>query len=208
MYYFWNDAHQIFLDEYFMPTFNKHHNPDEINLIGKKINSVTENCLFGTFEYKQLLTERIGYLIDLIEGVEKGKFFIFCDVDVQFFGSIKPAISLMMKGDFDIVFQKEDKRAKNVNFGVMLIQANDSSLNFYKEIYKRLTSPTCPVGSNDQLEGNQLLHMIDYSTFDKTIWNWSQGELNKEVILHHANCVSNIKKKIEQLEEVKRFVLN
>lgn len=205
LYYFWNDFHKIFLDDYFLPSFNMYHNGD-INLIGKKFEESNTHCLFGTPEYKKLLTERAHYLIELMKTTEKNNFFIFSDIDVQFLGNIKNTIDNMIALDRDIVFQREDSKGTFVNFGFMLIKSNDATLRFWKEILSRLESNNYSCSINDQNIGNTLLGMINYTTFDKTIWNWSQGELNKNILLHHANCISDINGKIDQLNNVKNYI--
>ena len=207
LYYFWNDFHKVFLDEYFLPSFNEHHNGD-INLIGKKFEQSNVHCLFGTPEYKKLLTERAHYLIELTKTTEKDNFFIFSDIDVQFFGNIKKIIDKMIDLDHDMVFQKEDIDGRFVNFGLMLIKSNEATLKFWEEILIRLESNNYSHTINDQNIGNTLLDLINYSTFDSTIWNWSQGNLDKNIILHHANCVTDIKAKIDQLNNVKNYIIN
>lgn len=207
LYYFWNDFHKIFLDHYFLPSFNKHHNGD-INIIGKKFEESNTHCIFGTPEYKKLLTERAHYLIELMRTTEKDNFFIFSDIDVQFFGNIKSTIDNMIDLEYDIVFQKEDSNGAFVNFGVMLIKSNEATIKFWEEIVNRLESNNYSHTINDQNIGNTLLDMINYSTFDNTIWNWSQGNLTKNILIHHANCVTDIDGKIEQLDNVKEYIMN
>ena len=47
---------------------------------------------------------------------------------------------------------------------------------------------------------------IKWKLFPSSIWNWSQGNLNKDIILHHANCVSSKEAKFQQMKYVSEFI--
>ncbi len=204
LYYFHNSYHQIMVDEYFLPSFKQHHT-NEINLIGVNFEDSTEKSLFGTEQFKKLTLEKINKIINLIEFKTNDNKFITCDSDIQFFGDIYEIINNFSDKNYDIVFQKE-KKDEGVNNGFMLITPNQNSLNYFRKISSLLIKTT-DSRTNDQLIGNEILHMVNYTTFDETIWNWSQGGLNKSIKLHHANCVSPVEEKIKQLNLVKEFVL-
>ena len=109
--------------------------------------------------------------------------FITSDSDVQFFGNIYDVISDFSNKNYDIVFQKENKDG-GVNTGFMLITPNQNSLNYFKKILS-LINETNDSRTNDQLIGNEILYMINYTTFDETIWNWSQGDLKKSIYVQN-----------------------
>jgi hypothetical protein len=204
LYHFYNSHHQIMVDEYFLPSFKQHHTY-EINLIGVNFEDSTEKSLFGTEQFKKLTLEKINKIINIIEFENNDNKFITCDSDVQFFGNIYDVISDYSNKNYDIVFQKENKDG-GVNTGFMLITPNQNSLNYFKKILS-LLNETNDSRINDQLIGNEILYMINYATFDETIWNWSQGDLKKSIKLHHANCVSPVEDKIKQLDLVREFIL-
>lgn len=205
LYYFYNSHHQIMVDEYFLPSFKQHHR-DEINLIEVIFEDSVEKSIFGTQQFKKLTSEKINKIINLIMSENSDNKFITSDSDVQFFGNIYDLISDFSNKNYDIVFQKENKDG-GVNTGFMLITPNQNSLNYFKKILS-LINETNDSRTNDQLIGNEILYMINYTTFDETIWNWSQGDLKKHIKLHHANCVSPVEDKIKQLDLVSKFILN
>lgn len=205
LYYFYNSHHQILIDKYFLPTFKKY-NKKGINLIGINFEKSINKSLFGTESFKRLGAERVGKIIDLIKKEEKGKQFIISDVDIQFFDDVYETINEFANKQYDVVFQKESKN-EGVNFGFILITSNENSLNYWEKVLSTLNNPTTGGWVFDQSIGNENLNMINYTTFDETIWNWSQGDLKKHIKLHHANCVSPVEEKIKQLELVKNFIL-
>lgn len=206
LYYFYNSHHQILIDEYFLPSF-KEYNKTGINLIGINFEKSINKSLFGTESFKRLGAERVSKIIDLIKNEEKDKQFIISDVDIQFFGDVYETINEIANKQYDVVFQKENKN-EGVNFGFILITSNESSLNYWEKVLSVLNDPTTDVRVFDQSIGNENLNMINYTTFDESIWNWSQGDLKKHIKLHHANCVSPVEDKIKQLDLVRKFILN
>lgn len=205
LYYFYNSHHQILVDDYFLPSFKKY-NKKGINLIGVNFEKSINKSLFGTESFKQLGQERVHKIINLIKNEEKDKQFVISDVDIQFFADVYETINEIANKQYDVVFQKEN-RNEGVNFGFILITSNENSLNYWEKILSVLNEPTTDVRIFDQSVGNKNLNMINYTTFDDTIWNWSQGSLKKHIKLHHANCVSPVEDKIKQLDLVKKFIL-
>ena len=62
----------------------------------------------------------------------------------------------------------------------------------------------------DQDIVNNLIYNINYyikwKLFSSSIWNWTQQNLNKNIILHHTNCISNQEDKFEQMKYVYEFI--
>ena len=59
--------------------------------------------------------------------------------------------------------------------------------------------------SNDLIYNN---YNIKWDVFPSSIWNWSQNNFDKDIILHHANCVSSKEDKYEQLDYIKNLMDN
>jgi len=144
----------------------------------------------------------------IIEAIRKNKdtLIIVSDIDIIFYKPVIPTIMESMK-DNDICFQKETKTG-GINIGFIGIRCNEIVLGFWEEVYKIL------LASNqwDQAIVNDLIYKKNYaikwSLFPKSIWNWSQGDLNKDLILHHANCVSDKLRKYKQMDHVSKFMSN
>jgi hypothetical protein len=88
----------------------------------------------------------------------------------------------------------------------MSIYCNKNTLRFWNKVYKIL----CNTNRWDQGIVNDLIYNkkfdIKWNLFPSEIWNCSQGNLNKNIVLHHANCVNGKKGKYEQMARVYNFI--
>ena len=129
---------------------------------------------------------------------------IISDIDIIFY---KPVIPIILENmiNNDICFQKE-RRDSGINIGFISIVCNQTTLQFWNEVYKIL----CTSNRWDQEIVNHMIYNrkynIKWKLFPSSIWNWSQGSLNKDIILHHANCVSTKEDKFKQIEYVSNFI--
>jgi len=109
--------------------------------------------------------------------------------------------------DTDICFQKEHKNS-GINIGFISILCNETTLQFWNKIYELL----CNSNRCDQEIVNDMIYNRKYNIrwklFPSSIWNWSQGNVTKDIILHHANCVSTKEGKFEQFKYVHNFIKN
>lgn len=150
-------------------------------------------------------TYKTKMAIDAIrENLEKNEIIIISDIDIQFF---KPCISTVNESlkNKDIVFQKEHEK-NGINIGFIGIRCNMDTLNFWKVVYANilLTNDWDQAIINDMIYKEK--YNIKWGLFPRTIWNWSQGTLQNDIILHHANCRILKEKKLEQMEYVKSVV--
>jgi hypothetical protein len=129
---------------------------------------------------------------------------VISDVDILFYKPVIPIIEESMIG-YEMCFQKEWPE-KGINIGFISIYCNENTLDFWKTVYQEV------VDSNkwDQEVVNHLLYNegfdISWNLFPSTIWNWSQGKLDKNIALHHANCALSKHNKIEQMKYVFDFI--
>jgi len=125
---------------------------------------------------------------------------IISDIDIVFYRPVIPTVMQYMK-DYEICFQKETSNS-GINIGFISIYCNENTLNFWNKVYQII----CESNRWDQEIVNDLIYnhkfSIKWNLFPSSIWNWSQGNLNKQIILHHANCVSSKKEKFEQMKYV------
>ena len=129
---------------------------------------------------------------------------IISDIDIIFYKPVKPII-LQSMVDKEICFQKEYQNSE-INIGFITIYCNENTLQFWNKVYEVL----CNSNRWDQEIVNDLIYKQNYNIkwdlFPSSIWNWSQGNLNKDIILHHANCVSDKEGKNKQIEFVSNFI--
>jgi hypothetical protein len=129
---------------------------------------------------------------------------IISDIDIIFY---KPVIPIILENmiNNDICFQKE-RHDSGINIGFISIVCNQTTLQFWNEVYEIL----CTSNRWDQEIVNDMIYNrkynIKWKLFPSSIWNWSQGNLNKDIILHHANCVSTKEDKFKQIEYVSNFI--
>lgn len=201
---FWNEHQKKLLNQYFLPTFYKF-NKNDFELVLIEFETKTTNSIFGTIDFRKLMFEKVEKLINFMGNLKSDEFFIVSDIDIQFFGQIKSEIDDNVKLDYDIVFQKEQKN-EGINTGFMLIKNNKNVISFWKKILLDLKNHPSGVFINEQKLANDYKDDLKWNVFDDKIWNWSQGGLKKNILLHHANCVITIEDKEKQMEFVKNFI--
>jgi len=129
---------------------------------------------------------------------------IISDIDIIFY---KPVIPIILENmiNNDICFQKE-RHDSGINIGFISIVCNQTTLQFWNEVYEIV----CTSNRWDQEIVNDMIYNrkynIKWKLFPSSIWNWSQGNLNKDIILHHANCASTKEDKFKQIEYVNNFI--
>jgi len=129
---------------------------------------------------------------------------VISDIDIIFYKPVIPTIEEYMV-DKEICFQKE-KIHGGINIGFMSILCNDNTLNFWNSVYSIL----CNSNYWDQQIVNDLIYKkkynIKWNLFPHSIWTYSQGSFNKEIILHHANCISTKEGKYKQMEIISNYM--
>jgi hypothetical protein len=132
---------------------------------------------------------------------------IISDIDIVFYKPVIPTVSECMIHS-EICFQKET-RESGINIGFIAIYCNENTLQFWNRVYEII----CNTNRWDQEIVNDLIYNhkynIKWNLFPSSIWNWSQGKIDKDdIILHHANCVSSKEEKYKQMEYVANLVQN
>ena len=128
---------------------------------------------------------------------------IISDIDIFFYKPVIPIILEKMTNN-DICFQKESELS-GINIGFISIFCNETTLQFWEKVYTII----CNTNRWDQEIVNNLIYNnynIKWDVFPSSIWNWSQGNFNKDIILHHANCVVSAESKIQQINYIKKLM--
>lgn len=129
-----------------------------------------------------------------------GNIIIISDIDIQFFRPVLPTIEICMT-DNEICFQKETSH-HGINIGFMSIYCNENTLRFWNNV----NDLVCNTDRWDQEIVNTLIYEekynIKWKLFPSTIWNWSQSNMQNDIILHHANCASSLIEKMDQMKYV------
>ena len=159
----------------------------------------------GIWKYKtEMILSAIQAAMQEKKEGEEREIIVISDIDIVFY---KPAIPTILECmiDTDICFQKE-RDYGGINIGFMAIACNDTTLTFWKKVYETLEN------SNrwDQEIVNDFIQRsvipIRWKLFPPTIWAYSQRGPMKDMILHHANCVSDKEEKFQQMEGIRLFL--
>jgi len=125
--------------------------------------------------------------------VEEDEVFLFTDVDVQFFGPIKPLAEEIMKSGVDFVLQKEFEDI-GVNIGFMLMRSSKGLREFWEYAYQEIQRTQ----ALDQRVVNNMLYSgmagekfgIRWDVWPSRVWASStafSGPLPDPLVVHHAN---------------------
>jgi hypothetical protein len=139
--------------------------------------------------------------------VAKDDYFIMSDVDIYFYKSILPSIRQAIQSKYDICFQKEFINTQ-FNIGFVLIKNTKNVQNFWTNVYNIIIYSKSKLLEQDLVNALLNTQKINFGSFDSTIWNMSLGlkYLSKDIVLHHANCVSSIEGKLKQFDDIKNIV--
>lgn len=147
-----------------------------------------------------------------------GEVFIVSDTDIVFYSKCSELIAKEIEGKH-ICISKEHSDG-GMNIGFMVIRNDEVTRRFWMDIHSRMQKRDLPFAEGgskeisdivDQRLVNALLYGNHYpdmigSFLPDSFWNWSQGNLNPQIVMHHANCALGIESKIRQFEYVRKFI--
>ena len=207
LYSVYTDSHRILKDEWFLKTLPEEWDLNIMHVEGK-------GGRVGSQEFLNIIEKKLEYIVKSIKD-NMDDTIIWSDVDIQFFDRCKDTIleSISRK---DMVFQREWMGKDVANIGFIAIKCNRKTLNFWKCILERRKDTIQrfrykKLSYGDQSMINEALHDnnlgIKWGFFPDKIWAKScGGEPPIDIILHHANCVGRIDRKLKQLKEVRGIV--
>jgi dUTP pyrophosphatase len=195
--YYFSDSNFSDMKEKFESSFKDEFDKQHYFLSNLNIDRSKPGCGVDIWKFKtQMIIDNIKENSDEI--------IIISDIDIIFH---KPVIPIILDSMFDneICFQKENSN-HGINIGFICIYCNENTLKFWEKVYEIL----CNSNRWDQEIVNHLLYYdkynIKWNLFPSSIWNWSQGDLNKDIALHHANCVILKEDKFKQMKYVDEFI--
>ncbi|MFH1358883.1 MAG: putative nucleotide-diphospho-sugar transferase [archaeon] len=222
LYTYYTPSHEILKNKFFLSSII-----DNFDIIIKKFSQECGSAEYLSEGWRKTINNKIDMLIKAIKE-NWGGFFVFSDVDVQFFGKTKE-ILLEEVVDKDIVFQRDspigfgpDKKGILCT-GFFMLRANENTLKLWEEVRKiRFSNPDfigCQEALNYVISKKYIPGLrwgyLPNSFFSPGIfngihgWTWKPGiELNipDNIVMHHANWTKGVENKIKQLEYVKKIV--
>jgi hypothetical protein len=212
MFVMYTPSHESLFLEWFLPSF-KTYNSD-IELIVQKIDQTCESAMFKKKGWKATTLQKVQMIIEAIHRTWN-YYFIYSDVDVQFFGPIKKELELLLQ-EYDLVIQKDHPKG-TVCSGFFACRSNEKTLALWQDVYKAMETIE---KYSDQGALNYCLikkknpYDIAWTFLPKTYFggatltghSWNPGQhllIPVNPKMHHANWTVGIEHKIEQLKYVK-----
>lgn len=129
---------------------------------------------------------------DALDAVEEGEAFIFCDVDIQFFGPVRQVVEQCVT-DMDLVLQREFEDI-GVNIGFLAIRNTPASHAFWGHIHaeiERLKGLDQRIVNNTLYSNHAAQEFgLRWDRFPTDLWASSMafsGKLPERLLIHHAN---------------------
>lgn len=200
LYTIYSPSHKRLYDDYFLRTV-----PDEFDLVTY---TTIQHCDSGSF-YSQGW-DRICYdkIIIFKQACKAnyGGYFVFSDVDVQFFGPIKEDLITEL-GDYDIACQNDC--GNTYCSGFFICRCNDVTQRMFDEMlggYHREDQHMMNLMINSLGVKAKFLDPKKYFTVGhETMCPWVGQDFNvpDQMLVHHANWTVGIDRKVELLETVR-----
>lgn len=219
MYSICTNSHKILRDKYFLPSIK-----DDYEVIIKEYNqTVDDTGTYGTISFIKTVFNKIEVILEAIQNNWQ-KYFIFSDVDIQFFTELQPIISRLIVNK-DLLVQRALPYG-NYTFpctGFIVCRANEKTLNFWQHV-KRVMQDREEWADQDAfnfliLGQNEKFNLLwDYLPAEffspgpkvySENFRWHPGDaidLPKNIVLHHANWTIGIENKISQFDYVKNII--
>ena len=207
------DSHKILFDNYFIKTI-----PCPENVIVKTLD-LEGDGVYKSKSWQKAVNTKTEFVVSYLKKVENDTFFIFSDVDIQFFPdfSLELLKNELIKSKKDILFQKEfskksifrkdfsNKNKGEVNAGFYIAKSSSRLLKFFLQVLEALNNSEI---KSEQKCINLLLKdsSISWGFLPFSYYAWSQGLPPPGMIYcHHANSAPTVKSKISQFEFIKNY---
>lgn len=204
-------SHEALARDWFLPSIQ---DPFEV------ITQVeTQDCVDGYYQnegWKKTTGKKVDLIIRAIEE-NMGEFFVFSDVDIQFFEPIEPIITPLMK-DYDFLVQKNHPDGI-VCSGFFVCRANQKTLQLWQDVreYMRTHEKVSDQGALNICLRRKKHRKIAWMRLPDEFFSagtcagvrWNPDKplyVPERVVLHHANWTEGIENKIAQLRYVKSRV--
>jgi hypothetical protein len=218
LYALYTPSHQILKDAYFLPSIK-----DNFDIILEAVEQTCPSAQFMSSGWTATTIKKIDLIIRAIHE-NWGTFFIFSDVDIQFFAPIENMIVELIQ-DKDLIIQKNCPSGVLCS-GFFACKANEKTLKLWTDVkHIMLKKPW----QSDQITLNQCIkrhskknpydiqwdYLPDIFFGAGTLiaypgYSWHPGKtlpIPQGIVMHHANWTKGIGNKIAQLEYVQQEVL-
>lgn len=208
-------SHLGLFRDWFLPSITRY---DDITAIIKYCH---QDCPTGEFMqtgWNATMLKKVDLIIEAIEE-NWGEVFIYSDVDIQFFGSIKDLI-LQMAKDHDFIVQRDTPHG-DLCAGFFACRGNKKTLALWEKIRGQLELASSGYVNDQTLLQGYLKENNEFNiswnwlpnsffgggTFKKKLWKPGEElHIPEAPLMHHANWTIGIANKVAQLNYVKEKV--
>lgn len=221
IYTIYSPSHRELYNNWFKKTLK-----DDFEIVSQEIPQDCRTAKFYSNGWVKAVLNKIPMIFKAIGETSEGGFFIFSDVDVQFFLPIQEEIRKVLSENskIDIFFQQDAVRdSSGVPYfctGFFVCRVNSKTYKFWKLVAEKMEKEN----KGDQECANYIWQEekvlgLKLDFLPHCFWNpnsgvinpkiWKQGEHLKVftgAIMHHANWTVGVANKIEQLKYVSKKI--
>lgn len=199
LYTLYSESHKILYDNYFIPTC-----PKEFTLHSMVADQLCQSGSYYESGWSDICRQKVRMFKDACKA-NMGSFFVWSDVDVIFFGPCKDAL-LEELGNYDIACQDDFTGCCS---GFFIVRANDRTLNLFSKMlddYQLEDQYSLNIHLNC-VSHKRLSHRFhNYGQTRGRVWNGEPFEVDKNILMHHANWIVGVAGKIRLLNYVRQCV--
>jgi len=207
-------SHDILKDSFFLPSLK-----DDFEVIIMQAEQTCQSTYFMSAGWTQTTIKKVDLILQAITE-NWGSFFIFSDVDIQFFEPVLPIIIPLLENN-DLLFQKNTPDGVLCT-GFFACKAHEKTLALWTDVKKIMTNNP---KQSDQITLNQCIKRHSAKNPYNLQWNylpssffgggtftgqqWKPGNIlpiPAHAVMHHANWTKGIPHKIAQLTYVKQHI--
>lgn len=214
MYTFVTPSHQVFLDQYFLPSFSVLKNDFDLEIA--EFEQADSAAYFMGPGWNTMMLNKVHLILRAIEETW-GEIFVYADIDIQFFNSFASIIPALLAGK-DLVTQhnhhlscagffisRSNEKTKQLWLNVLTTMKSNPGLDDQRALVAHLSQKTIP----DLEYGLLDLRFFSPGIITGKLWNpGDEFTIPKGIFLHHANWTVGIANKIEQLKYVQQLYGN
>lgn len=198
IYSVYSPSHKVLYDQYFIKTIPKNF---QLNIV-EEPEQVCKKASYHSAGWTDICRQKVDIFLSACKE-NFGKHFFYCDVDVQFFGDNLLDSLIEEIQDYDLACQDD---VYGYNSGVFVCKANDATLKLFtlmKERYVHDDQKTLNAYIN-LCKHKKLSHrFFNVGQIFKSGWKGQDFVVPINMLLHHANWVVGVNKKIKLLNIVR-----
>lgn len=214
LYALYTPSHEVLKDQFFLPSIQ-----DDFDIILEFCDQTCASAKFMSEGWTDTTMRKVDLIIRAIQE-NWGSFFIFSDVDIQFFGPIQQHIINLIKNK-DIVIQRNTPDGVMCT-GFFVCRGNEKTLQLWQDVKKVMQKNSL---NSDQNSFNRCIKRHSKQNKYNVVWGylpdiffgggtltgyeWRPGmtlPIPPDIVMHHANWTKGIKNKIAQLVYVRKQV--